>query len=106
MVKSFYNVFTMVLLAIMASYFGGCAFYLISDTLNKQHDIDQENTFILVHNVKQMPPFSRCITMAYYMLTTLTAIGYGDMSGQSNLEKVILCFVFFAGQIFVVYVLS
>ena len=44
--------------------------------------------------------------MTYYMMTTLTAIGYGDMGAVSNNEKIICMLLFFGGQFFVVYTLS
>jgi len=46
------------------------------------------------------------ISCTYFMLTTLTSIGYGDMFAISNLEKLISLPLFIGGSIFVAYVLG
>jgi len=74
--------------------------------LNTAEDIKRDYTFITAYGLDNRSEMFRCITMTYYMMTTLTAIGYGDMSAVSNNEKIISLFLFLAGQIFVVYTLS
>jgi hypothetical protein len=74
--------------------------------LNTEEDIKRGYTFITSNGLEKRTEMFRCITMTYYMMTTLTAIGYGDMSAVSNNEKIICMFLFFFGQLFVVYTLS
>jgi hypothetical protein len=40
------------------------------------------------------------------MLTTVTAIGYGDLTPVSRTEMIIGCFLNFVGQFYVIYVLT
>jgi hypothetical protein len=69
----------------------------MSQELNTNVDIDREKTFITANGLHTRTEMFRCITMTYYMMTTLTAIGYGDMGAVSNNEKIICMFLFFAG---------
>jgi hypothetical protein len=44
--------------------------------------------------------------MTYFMLTTMTAIGYGDLMPISDNEKIVGIILFLLGHVFVIYVLS
>ena len=44
--------------------------------------------------------------MTYFMLTTLTSIGYGDLYGLSVLEQAISMVVFYIGLTFTAYVVT
>ena len=46
------------------------------------------------------------ISSTYFMLTTLTSIGYGDMYAMSAFEKIISYFLFIGGSVFVAYILG
>jgi len=35
----------------------------------------------------------------YYVVTTITTVGYGDISGTNTLERIICCFLMLSGVI-------
>jgi hypothetical protein len=95
--RTYFALFTMLLLAFFCSYFLGAIFYFMSQELNTIEDEERGFTFIKANNLDSRSEFFRCITMTYYMMTTLTAIGYGDMGAVSNTEKIICMLLFFGG---------
>ena len=46
------------------------------------------------------------ISATYFMLTTLTSIGYGDIYAMSILEKLMSYALFIGGSVFVAYILG
>jgi len=40
------------------------------------------------------------VTAVYYTVTTISTVGYGDISGTNNLEKIICCFLMVMGVFF------
>jgi len=106
LVKTIYTLFKMVMITFSSAYFGGCLFYFAADQLNSE-DLKLKNaTFIEGNELHLKTNAYKCITVTYYMLTTLTSIGYGDLSPKSNLEKLIGVVIFIISQAFVAYVLK
>ncbi len=64
------------MLAVLLTYFLACAWYFLSDSFNG----DSRDTFIYVY----LEPFDynnweRLTVCCFYVLTTLSTVGYGDM---------------------------
>ena len=102
----------MIVVTLISSYFGGCLFYIFAENGNSDEDKYNNNTFITITSDKRTIPLknqsqaTRAITMSYFMLTTMTAIGYGDLTPISDYEKIVGIFLFLVGHVFVIYVLS
>ena len=112
-VRTVYKVMTMVVITLILSYFGGCLFYIFSQYGNSAEDIARNNTFITIKTNKRWISLeeethttTKAITMTYFMLTTMTAIGYGDLMPISDNEKIVGIILFLLGHVFVIYVLS
>jgi hypothetical protein len=70
-----YKIFRLIVIAIIITYFVGCFWYLISESLNSS---DDPNTFIKVFGLDQKSDYDKLIISCYFALTTLSTVGYGD----------------------------
>lgn len=48
-------------------------------------------------DIQSMPPSEQYLTSIYFTVTTITTVGYGDVSGNTKSEKVFCCFVMIIG---------
>lgn len=79
-----------------------CAFHLVPGFLESPPD---EN-WIFVKGIQDEGPMSRYLYSLYWSITTVTTVGYGDITPQSDLE-VFWCTVFMTiGGIFYAYVMG
>lgn len=49
---------------------------------------------------KDMDNSDQYLTAMYYAFTTITTVGYGDISGITSIEKIFCIFIMFIGVIF------
>lgn len=75
-------------------------FWIISCTF----DPDTENTWIYtysggVDDWKNLSKLDLYMTSVYFTITTITTVGYGDMSATTFTEKIISVFIMLAGVI-------
>jgi uncharacterized sporulation protein YeaH/YhbH (DUF444 family) len=96
----------MVVLFFLITYFNACIYYYVSSALNTQKDVDDGKTFVQKYNLLlseesdgalNHDPLESLLSMCYYISTTVNIIGYGEMTPQSNREKVITIFLMFMG---------
>ncbi len=57
-------------------------------------------------NKPEYTSFERLIISCYFILTTLSTVGYGDFSPKSNIEKVIAIFLMIMGIAFFSYIMG
>ena len=82
-----YNIFRLVVIAVMITYFIGCNVYFISNEFNSAGDIENDKTFITNFDLESYENNKhRLIICCYYALTMLSTVGYGDYYPISNLE--------------------
>lgn len=102
-----YNIFRLVIIAIMITYFIGCNVYFVSNEFNDEEDIENSNTFILSHGLDTYSnDKSRLIICCYYALTMLSTVGYGDYYPISNLEMVMTVVLMLAGVAFFSFIMG
>ena len=96
-----YNLFRLVLIAIMVTYFIGCIVFFISNEFNDPLDVENLNTFNTNFQLYDYESNKqRLVVCSYFALTMLSTVGYGDYYPISNLEKqsavvIMLCGVAF-----------
>ena len=73
--KNIYSVFRLILLTIIIMYFLGCGFYLWANLFGSG-----ERTFIGTFELKNEDGFYKMLAACYFSLTTLSTVGYGDLS--------------------------
>jgi len=62
----------------------GCTFYFVGDYESSGNPI----TWITVYQLQDKSNYERYITSLYFSFTTITTVGYGDISPVTNLEKI------------------
>lgn len=76
--KNIYSVFRLILLTVIITYFIGCFFYLVSGLFD-----GETPNFISEYKLKETPGYYQMITSCYFSITTLSTVGYGDLSPKS-----------------------
>lgn len=99
--KNIYSVFRLVLLTIIIMYFIGCGFYLWSTLFGSS-----SYTFIKNYNLGDEDGFYKMLTACYFSLTTLSTVGYGDLSPKSNPERLLGMLILLGGVAFFSYIMG
>ncbi len=91
------------LIAIVLTYFLGCIWYFITEELNGE----AEDTF----KKKYLDPFNytsweRLTICCYFVLTTLSTVGFGDLTPQTDTERAFTLLLMIVGAGFFSIVLS
>ena len=101
--KNLFKVIRLILLTVIITYFTGCTFYFVS-SLQPQ---DEQN--FLINNSLDTDDYSnfyKFVTVCYFSITTLSTVGYGDLSPVTNIEKVLGVLIMLAGVGFFSFVMS
>ena len=102
--KNIYSVFRLILLTVIITYFMGLFFYLVSG-LFKDNDEDMDN-FINYYQLEDTPGYYRMITSCYFSITTLSTVGYGDLSPKSKHEMILGIFIMLLGVAFFSFIMG
>ena len=73
-----YKIFRLIIIAIIITYFIGCFWYLISSSFNSVED--QQYSFVAIYFDDNTTTYDRLIISCYFALTTLSTVGYGDLT--------------------------
>lgn len=90
-----YSIFSLLMHAMIATYFLGSLWYLISTEVNSSGDRFYEDD-----RFEEKSPVQLCVTMSYYALTTMSTVGYGDFFPLTKVEKLIGVVVMLLGVAF------
>ena len=93
----------LVTIASTITYFFGCIWFLLSKLSD---DIDDQGAFFEQERIRTKDQIDQCIISSYYMLTTLSTIGYGDFFPLTNIERVICVVVMLFGVAFFSYIMG
>lgn len=98
-----YKVFRLILIAIMLTYFLGSLWYFMVTILPQD---DNVANFIQVKKIDEKSNLDKLILCCYFVLTTLSTIGYGDLSPQTNSEKILGISLMIVGIAFFSYIMG
>lgn len=102
-----YNIFRLVIISLMITYFIGCNVYFVSNEFNSDADIENMKTFILNFGIDEyQSDLHRLIVCCYYALTMLSTVGYGDYYPISNLEMIMTVILMLAGVAFFSFIMG
>lgn len=102
-----YNLFRLIIIACFITYGSGCLFYFMSEKLNYVEDLESGNTFVLSHGFEDLETAGgRLIKVCYFLLTTLSTVGYGDLYPISKMEQIITLIVMMGGVAFFSFIMG
>jgi hypothetical protein len=90
------------MLGIGLTYVLGCLWYFVVFSTYDQGEISFYNDI----NKPEYSKFERLIICCYFILTTLSTVGYGDFTPKSNIEKIIAIFLMILGIAFFSYIMG
>lgn len=79
------------------TYVLGCFWYRMIDRIHLGEGVE---TFITKFNIKDHDVGERLVFSVYFILTTLSTVGYGDFYPVSILEKIVGSLIMFCGVTF------
>jgi len=114
--KNIFRVIKLGLTTIFVTYLIGCFFYMISDLQMSDFDYDGP-TFVSANfqvdndgnNIpedEQATAFFRLITCCYFAITTLSTVGYGDLTPMSPFEMILVIVFMLVGVAYFSYIMS
>lgn len=98
-----YKIFRLIVIAVIITYFVGCFWYLISDSLNEKGD---PNTFIKRFDLEERSDYDKLIISCYFALVTLSTVGYGDYYPVSQIEMLFGMVIMLCGVAFFSYIMG
>ena len=101
-----YNLFRLIIIACFITYGSGCLFYFMSEKLNYVEDLESGNTFVLSHGFNDLGAGGRLVKVCYFLLTTLSTVGYGDLYPISKMEQIITLIVMMGGVAFFSFIMG
>ncbi len=102
-----YNIFRLVLIAVMITYFIGCIVFFISNEFNDELDVENSNTFNTNFDLYSYHSNGhRLIICCYFALTMLSTVGYGDYYPISNLEMISAVVIMLGGVAFFSFIMG
>jgi hypothetical protein len=93
----------LIIIAIILTYFIGCFWFLFCSVHNEHNDY---NTFIKEFGLQDQESMYQLIISAYYALTTLSTVGYGDYYPISSPERLVAVIVMLIGVAFFSYIMG
>ena len=107
MIKNVYQVFRLILLTVITTYFTGCIFYFVSSMQNDETMLNLGvDTFIDANSLEENAYTYQLITSCYFSITTLSTVGYGELFPISKVEKCLGMVIMLLGVGFFSYIMG
>ncbi|CAI2366607.1 unnamed protein product [Moneuplotes crassus] len=74
----------MLMVIFFMTHLMACTFYFVGD----YEASVQPLTWIVINDIQDLTLYEKYITCVYFSFTTITTVGYGDISPNTNLEKI------------------
>ena len=100
-----YKIFRLLLIDLIITYFLAILLYIVSSQLNPA---GTTNTFLNNMNwsFNGLTVYETVVRCMYFIMTTLTTVGYGDFYPFSNAERIYIIFVQLIGVSFYSYIMG
>jgi len=99
-----YKMFKLCFTTMLTVYFLGIMMYIVSKDCNPNTEFS--HTFIGKYNLHELSNYEIIIRCMYFILTTVTTIGYGDFIPISQNERAFIMFIELIGVAFFSYILG
>lgn len=103
-----YQIFRLIVYAIIATYFTGCLWYIFVNIIQEQYNNEKEKMQFFNHyfNIDEDDLSLKVIKSCYFMLTTLSTVGYGDFYPVNMIERSVSFPIMLAGVAFFSYIMG
>lgn len=92
-----------IVIFIMFSHFSAC-FWIFTAELSEQPDVvDESGNWIHANEYETLSKFHLYLTSFYFTITTMTTVGYGDISGTNTGERIVCILLMIMGVLFFTY---
>ncbi|EAR82348.1 cation channel family protein (macronuclear) [Tetrahymena thermophila SB210] len=102
-IRYLYKFMKFVIFAIALTYFIGCIWYLVVTYAEKDSG---EVGFIEKYGINFYDNKRKLVICCYFVMTTITTVGYGDYTPQSNNEKIVGIIIMILGIAFFSYIMG
>ena len=108
MMMHIYRIYRLAIIALLITYFVGCLWYFLSSSLNNAEDVLNRSTFNTNFNLdlNTTTDVTRLVVSCYFVLTTLSTVGYGDFYPISNIEWLVSVLIMLCGVAFFSYIMN
>ena len=100
----------LVLVILLIVYYVGLGWFVYCDLteyLFKHDDHEQDSDYFFTNfEFMKHSPLGGVIALSYYILTTLSTIGLGDLHPRSDYERVLMAFTMLSGVAIFSYVMG
>lgn len=101
--KNTYKLIALVVSAGILTYFLGCFWYLI---VSNESNNSSDDNFYNNNDLNLEPLSRRLIICCYFVMTTLSTVGYGDYTPLSYLEKILAILIMVMGICLFSYIMG
>jgi hypothetical protein len=102
--RFFFKIFRLIIVAVTITYFIGCVWYVFCVSMAESNEFNFIEAWGLDKEEITQP--HKLILSCYYVLTTLTTIGYGDLYPVNNSERIFAIFIMLLGVAMFSYVMG
>lgn len=97
-----FRIIRLVIIATFITYGVACIWYLFCDKMSDNYSI----SFISKYHLREKDDFDKLVISCYFVLTTLSTVGYGDLIATNNAERIFCIFLMLLGVAVFSYVMG
>ena len=113
----FFKILRVAMLTFAGSFFFGLLSWIAFEYSYKSHRLAEEGTtlaetfestdhFIETYDLERLSHYQKCVTVIYWVCTTFTSVGYGDIKGSTHHEFMFVMFIEMVGIGFYGYMIG
>ena len=104
-ISHFLRITQLITIILSGSYLTGLAWYIYCDMTKNSSNLTEDN-FIDTFALMSQPSYERVITLTYFMFTSLSTVGLGDLHPRSSLERGLGSFLLLFGVAITSYIME